>query len=106
MCIRDSFDTLRDGGVCLLETQCNASAERVMDYWGPTVFASGSASELNRGGWNWFVPSASALVRMLEDVGFCEVRMLPPVGNRLLAATTRRKHVDLLRAGLSVPRIR
>lgn len=125
--LRTCFNALRDGGTCLVETQSfggyrgtrrqlnvsrrNGTSRRrpgfaVVRYNGPRLTHSGTAEERSRGGWNWFVPSAAALQNMMEDVGFTDVACSGLVGNRLFAFGTRRAHVDMLRAGLSAPKIR
>jgi hypothetical protein len=48
---------------------------------------------------------------MMEDVGFTDVAcpgltIADDYGQRLFAVGTRRAHVDMLRAGLSAPKIR
>jgi 2-polyprenyl-3-methyl-5-hydroxy-6-metoxy-1,4-benzoquinol methylase len=107
LALRYVFNALRDGGTCLVETQRSDLDGRVVEYWGPTRYGTaGSAEELNRSGWNWFVPTEAALVQMMQDVGFRDVRCCHAPNNRLLAAGKRHEHVDMLRAGLSVPSVR
>jgi hypothetical protein len=57
------------------------------------------------GGWNWYVPSASALAQMLADVGYEELTTQMR-GDRAYAVAKRRQHKDIMRAGFSVRNIR
>ncbi|MFG0256273.1 MAG: class I SAM-dependent methyltransferase [Phycisphaerales bacterium JB043] len=102
--LRICFNALRDGGRCLLETAVVRSDECVLQYDGPSRTYAGSVDDLDRGGWNWFVPSGNALCAMLDDVGFerVDLHAHPP---RAHAIATRVSHVDICRAGLSVPAI-
>jgi 2-polyprenyl-3-methyl-5-hydroxy-6-metoxy-1,4-benzoquinol methylase len=102
--LRLCFNALRDGGSCLLETAIFQSDERVLQYDGPSITYAGSRKELNRGGWNWYVPSPSTLGAMLCDSGFEDIE-LKVHAPRAHALATRTTHIDICRAGLSVPTI-
>ena len=106
LALRITFNCLKDGGKCLLETYALNSTESVMEYQGPGVLGPGSKEDLNRGGWNWFVPSPAALGRMMGDVGYEDVTVSEVVGARSLAVATRHRHRDLMRSGLSARSIR
>ena len=56
LALRHTFNALRDGGTCLLETYAIAAEGAVLKYEGARVFGSGSASDRTRTGWNWFDP--------------------------------------------------
>ncbi len=105
--LRHTFNALRDGGICLIETYAIDNPEPVLLYEGANVFAAGTLEARNRVGWNWFRPSPAALAAMLSDVGFAESRIGHVTrDNRLLAIARRDRHRDMLRAGLSVPGLR
>jgi 2-polyprenyl-3-methyl-5-hydroxy-6-metoxy-1,4-benzoquinol methylase len=108
--LRLIFNCLKDGGSLLLETMASHTADpnaQTIDYWGPTGFTTpGTVEKLNRGGWNWFVPSRQTIAQMLADVGFTNVRTTPVIDQRAFAAATRTAHVDMLRAGLARPNLR
>ena len=106
LALRITFNCLKDGGKCLLETYALDSTESVMEYQGPGVLGPGSKEDLNRGGWNWFVPSPAALGRMMGDVGYQDVTVSEVIGARSLAVATRQKHSDMMRSGLSARLIR
>ncbi len=104
--LRITFNALKDDGVCLLETQAIDHPEPVMAYYGPQVNGGGTAEELNRWGWDWYVPSPATIMRMMIDTGFQEVRCSNVIDGRSFAVGRRKEHVDLMRAGLSVRDIR
>ncbi len=105
--LRHVFNALKDGGTALVETYASVATDNILEYEGPGVFSGGSEEELNRRGWNWFVPSVSCLSQMVADVGFDNVRNSGLMdGNRCLATGVRTEHRDMLRAGLSVPGVR
>jgi 2-polyprenyl-3-methyl-5-hydroxy-6-metoxy-1,4-benzoquinol methylase len=107
LALRIVFNTLKDGGTCLLETYGIDNSVPMLNYQGPSFTNAGTRGELNRNGWNWFVPSSMALEMMMRDVGFEDVQVSEIVGDhRLLAVGTRKRHVDMCRAGLSVVDIR
>lgn len=102
LALRITFNCLANGGTCLLETAMHrAGGGAVLAYEGPRVFAGGSADDKSRRGWNWFMPTPEALVRMMEDVGYSGVRTAEAPGERLLAVGRRERHAPMLRAGLS-----
>jgi len=105
LALRITFDCLKDGGVCLLETATINSNKLILSYEGPTLFRSGSAKDLNRSGWNWFVPSPAVLSQMMSDVGFVEIQV-KVIGKRAFAVGKRHTHVDMMRGGLSDRNIR
>jgi SAM-dependent methyltransferase len=55
--LRRLYNSLRDGGVCLVETAGIRSDKSIASYEGSRIFhrtLGESKEELNRGGWNWF----------------------------------------------------
>lgn len=108
--LRLTFNCLKDGGTLLLETMASHlpdTGNGILEYWGPTGLTTpGTTEKLNRGGWNWFVPTRLAIAQMLADVGFTDVRTTPVANQRSFAVATRTKRVDMLRAGLARPSLR
>lgn len=104
--LRIAFNALKDSGVCLVETYGIHHPELVVRYDGPNVFGAGSKDDLSRSGWNWFLPSRTALGAMLADVGFQDVTVGEVEDARICAVGHRTHFVDMLRAGLSVRAIR
>lgn len=102
--LRILFNALKDGGEVFVETMgVKSNNENPLALVeGPAVVRGGSKEELNRGGWNYFLPSSSALKLWIETVGFENVVVGGIDSNsRILAKGVRHKHVDMLRAGLS-----
>lgn len=103
---RTVFNLLKNGGTCFIESGAIASERSLVAYEGPNVFLSGTAENLDRSGWNWFVPSKKALEQMFLDVGFDEVKNGTLNSGRVLSSAKRMHHKDMNRAGLSVRNIR
>jgi SAM-dependent methyltransferase len=112
LALRIVFNSLRDGGTCLLETLATDSDACDLDYQGPAVFHPAGADQperRSRGGWNWMVPSAKAVKQMMRHAGFTDVRVTTvrfAEQTRALAVGRRQRHVDITRAGLSLRNIR
>jgi SAM-dependent methyltransferase len=104
--LRITFNCLKDGGVCLLETAAINSNKRILSYEGPTIFSGGSKKDLSRSGWNWFIPSPITLSQMMADVGYTDIQVGRVRGGRVFAVGKRDTHVDIMRGGLSVKNIR
>ena len=105
--LRILFNSLKVGGIILVES---AGINHDMPYCrfdGSNIHLSGSKEELNRGGWNWFMPSPSALARLLREAGFEEIdtRWHAPT-ERVFGFARKRSQVGICKAGLSVPNIR
>lgn len=104
--LRTVFGALKDGGRCFVETYGMDSPGSVCRYEGPRLFHSADGA-LSRGGWNYFVPSATCLERWCLDAGFAEVTVAPlDTGERLYGRARRTGFRDMLRAGLSMGQIR
>ena len=111
--LRIVFNCLKDGGTCLLEStaipdkrRLFGEKDKLVSYEGPGKVWSGAKEDLSRGGWDWFVPSPSAVKQMMIDVGFENIEVGPIEETRVMAVGHRTKHCDILRAGLSVRNIR
>jgi SAM-dependent methyltransferase len=103
--MRIVFDSLRPGGICLLETATAKSKDRILEYAGKNEIDRGRAD-----GANWFYPSPLVVSEMMDEVGFCDIRLreleTPNRRNRTIAIAVKAGQVDMLRAGLSVPNVR
>jgi 2-polyprenyl-3-methyl-5-hydroxy-6-metoxy-1,4-benzoquinol methylase len=104
--LRITFNVLKPGGSCLLETATVESKRLILGYAGPTAVEGGTAEERNRAGWNWFLPSPPTLSSMMADVGFTEIEMRRIRAERIFAVGVKQAQVDMTRAGLSVRSIR
>lgn len=104
LALRILYGALRPGGQLLIETAGYEDDLPTLRYEGPTVFVrGGDEASRTRRGWNWFIPSTSALTQMLVDVGFEAVDVTGGgSGGRLVARATRGEAWrDMMRAGLS-----
>lgn len=100
--LRLAFSALRDGGTAFIETYGFESPESVCRYEGPSIVHGGDRKLLNRGGWNYFIPSPKCLDAWCRDAGFQVVRIGEvDRDSRLKGAAQRTAFSDLCRAGLS-----
>ncbi len=111
--LRILYNSMKVGGVLLLETATNAMphpnrAISMCFYEGCLAFHPNpeqSHQQLNRGGWNWFIPSPTAIGQMLEGSGFNHIKILL-IDGRAFAIAIKDKFRSICRAGLSKPNIR
>jgi SAM-dependent methyltransferase len=103
LALRIAFNYLKDYGWLFLETAVTSHKDSICEYKGPSQVVNGGRPRV---GWNWFIPSITALTRMLSDVGFESSEIVEVVGGRAIVAAHKGKHRDMLRAGLSRPNIR
>ena len=106
LALRITFNCLKDGGFCLLETAAIDSNKPILAYQGPTVVLGGSKCDLSRTGWNWFFPSPNTLSQMMADVGYRDIQVGKCINERVFAAAKREAHIDMMRGGLSQRKIR
>jgi 2-polyprenyl-3-methyl-5-hydroxy-6-metoxy-1,4-benzoquinol methylase len=100
--LRLVFSVLKDGGACLLETAGFDSAERLCRYEGPEIVHGGQPGELNRGGWNYFIPSTGCLEAWCRDAGFQDARAVYDLPDARVYGRARRVvFQDFCRAGIS-----
>jgi len=104
--LRLIFSALKNGGRCFLESAAIDDPESRCVYEGPRFFYGGNEQELNRGGWNYFIPSPSCAERWCYDAGFQEVAMGGYLAARVHGVARRTAFRDFLRAGLSAPNCR
>jgi len=100
LALRIIFNLLKNNGHCLIESMALNSQNPYIEYYGPNRFSKGSQNELNRTGWNWFVPSPATLFQMLSDVGFRDIRMGEIIKSRIFCVAQREAYADMLRSGL------
>jgi len=105
--LRILFNSLKIGGVVLVESAGINTAEPYCRFDGSLIYTAGTRERLNRGGWNWFMPSPSALQRMMREAGFDEIQTLWFEGtNRVYGYGKKVSQVGICKAGLSVRNIR
>jgi SAM-dependent methyltransferase len=102
--LRHLYNTLKMGGGILVESAGFNSKGTECKFGGSRIHHTGSQGELNRGGWNWFLPSWGALKAMMVEAGFDNVRALYSRDRkRVYAIGYKIEQHDVCRAGLSVP---
>lgn len=110
LALRILFNSLKVGGKILIESEGIDRDEPFCRFEGSLIYYTGTSEDLTRTGWNWFVPSSSALHRMMREAGFDDIKTV------LFRSRKRRKslygygkktaQVGICKAGLSVPSIR
>lgn len=107
LALRILFNSLKIGGFILVESAGINTDEPLCRFEGSLVWHSGSRVRMNRGGWNWFMPSPSALYRMMSEAGFTDIQTQWHNGtNRVYGFGRKRQQTGICKAGLSVPNIR
>lgn len=101
LALRILYNCCKIGGFILVESMGIDRKEPYLHFQGTKITSSGTKEELNRSGWNYFIPSPSALQRMLEQVGYEEVKTLL-FENRLYGYAEKKSQVGITKAGLSV----
>ena len=104
--LRRLFNGLKDGGICLVESAGLNVSGSVAKFSGNRSYhnTSGqSEASLNRGGWNWFLPSPACLEKWMVEAGFEEVRTYYSLtSDRVYGFGVRKRFIEICRAGLSV----
>ena len=103
LALRLLYNEVKIGGMLLVETAGLApSVQEPMLRYSGAQHEPSSNPERNRRGWNWFVPSQAALLKMMEDVGFESPRVPASLSiGRITAVGTKSEQRDMIRAGLS-----
>ncbi len=107
LALRILFNSMKVGGFILIESEGINTEEPFCRFDGSLIWHSGTRERMNRGGWNWFIPSPSALFRMMREAGFDEIQTHWHNGtNRVYGFGRKLSQVGICKAGLSVPNIR
>lgn len=106
LALRIIYNALHKNSVLLLETAGYKSDQVVFKYEGPSVFTFGSEEELNRTGWNWFIPSEKALHSILSDAGFENIKThWNDETKRIFAIAEKQSFKGICKSGLSIKNI-
>lgn len=108
LALRHLFNQLKDGGDILVESM-GIDHDGSMCGFAGNKAEHGSKEEMNRGGWNWFCPSAKCLASWMETAGFEDIQYFrsPFLKNpRVFAYGKRKSYRDITRAGLAIPDVR
>ena len=107
LALRILFNSLKVGGFILVESAGINTEEPFCGFDGSLIYHSGTKERMNRGGWNWFRPSPSALYRMMKEAGFDEIQtQWHHKSGRVYGFGRKLSQVGICKAGLSVPNIR
>jgi SAM-dependent methyltransferase len=105
--LRHLYNACKIGGTILVESFGIDSDEPICRFDGSLVYGTGDKESLTRSGWNWFIPSASTLERMLREAGFEEIESLFfKESSRIYAYAKKATWNGICRAGLSQPDIK
>lgn len=105
LALRILFNSLKVGGFILIESAGINSQEAICQFTGSLIHGAGKKERLNRAGWNWFLPSPSALYRMMREAGFDDVQTQWH-SERVYGYGKKISQVGICKAGLSVPNIK
>jgi len=107
LALRILFNSLKIGGIILVESEGIQTDEPLCRFDGTMIWKGGTKEHLDRTGWNCFVPSPSALHRMMREAGFEEIQTLWLHGRKRVYGYGRKvATVGICKAGLSVRNIR
>ncbi len=101
--LRITFNALRPGGQCLMETAISKGSGRTLEYAGSGEVGRDPLSA------NWFFPTSVVVKAMMAEVGYVNLRSHVRTSrnkDRMIAAASKTEQCDMLRAGLSMPKIR
>lgn len=103
--LRILYNSLKLDGIILIESAgLNSDLPRCI--FEGNEMSGGNKEELNRGGWNWFLPSPSALARMMREAGFAEIETnWDKKSQRVYGFARKNSQVGICKAGLSVQNI-
>ena len=103
--LRRLYNRLNDGGDIFVESQGLDDPKPICRFDNNGPGFGQNSTNLDRGGWNWFSPSASCLGAWMECAGFEDVRVFRAPSGRVYGYGRRNSFVEITRAGLSVPDI-
>lgn len=100
--LRIIYNTLKIGGTILIETEGISTPYSYCKFEGCHIHTVGNKEELSRGGWNWFIPSRSALQNMMINAGFKNIKTIFNYNNnRIYAIGEKTCENYICQAGLS-----
>ena len=109
LALRRLYNSLTIGGDILIESKGLDSDEPICQYNGNKIFHSNkySKEELNRSGWNLFIPSPLCLERWMAEAGFEETQAFYSHNSQKVFAMGKKiRRNEITRSGLSVPDVR
>ena len=107
LALRILFNSMKVGSFILIESAGIDTDEPFCRFDGSHIWHSGTKENMNREGWNWFMPSPSALYRMMKEAGFDDIETQWHDGtNRVFGYGRKLSQASICRAGLSIPNIK
>jgi len=107
LALRILFNSLKIGGSIFIESAGVNSEEPICRFEGSLIYGAGEKERLSRSGWNWFLPSPTALYRMMREAGFDEIETLwHHRTDRVYGYGKKISQAGICKAGLSVPSIK
>lgn len=107
LALRIMYNSLKEGGDIFIESAGYKSEENICKYDGNSIYHKKApeiqnAENLNRGGWNWFLPSPACLELWLLEAGFDEVTCYwSDYSNRVYGHAVKTDWRPITRAGFS-----
>jgi hypothetical protein len=101
--LRILFNALKVGGKILIESEGIECQEPFCRFDGMVTYSTGGKEN------KWFIPSPSALHKMMKEAGFDDIETLfygRERRKRVFGYGKKTAHVGICKAGLSVPTIR
>lgn len=110
LALRKMFNATTDGGMIFIESAGIDHKDAICRFDGNRIYHDAddeNEDQMNRGGWNWFIPSPKCVELWLLEAGFDAPRsFFSPVSNRVFAVAERTRFREITRAGLAEPQIR
>jgi len=100
--LRILFNSLKDGGTLLFESFTTDSKKPILAYRVPYPPLFKKVT-FKKGGWDWFMPSPSALNQMLKEVDYEDVQVSKIISQRVFAVAKRNHYKKMSRGGMSKP---
>ena len=89
LALRILFNMCKEGGSIFIDTEGLNAEEPVCEFTGSLIHTSGNKEELSRTGWNWFIPTPSAMSRLIAESEFEEIKHSPFHGKRYYSYTKK-----------------
>ncbi len=106
LALRRLFNATKDGGEIFIESMGIDSEKAICEFHGNRRYHNSddeNAKDLNRGGWNWFVPTPKCLSLWLGEAGFENIDCYYSTHtNRIFGHARRKKFNEITKAGLSL----
>jgi SAM-dependent methyltransferase len=99
LALRILYNACKIGGTILVESAGSKNDAPICHFKGGGAPGK-QTDQLNRGGWNWFMPSTACLGQMMWSAGFSDIKT-DWVAPRVYGYGVKKSQVGITRAGLS-----